>query len=77
MDHSLVFVNTAPTPAAEAVLVNTSAPPPATAAATTAPIALFLPLILRRWVLIACLPSLLVMGDSMRPVDEGVGAAAR
>ncbi|GAA4822366.1 hypothetical protein GCM10023220_64600 [Streptomyces ziwulingensis] len=58
VDQVLVFVYAAPTPAAWAEPVSSSAPPPATAAATTAPIALFLPLILRRCVLIACLPSL-------------------
>ncbi|GHG04471.1 hypothetical protein GCM10018777_15000 [Streptomyces albogriseolus] len=44
-------------PVASAVFVNRNAAPAATAAAATAPIALFLPLILRRCVLIACLPS--------------------
>lgn len=48
---------------ASAVFVNRNAPPAATAAAATAPIALFLPLILRRCVLIACLPSLPFVGE--------------
>lgn len=58
VDQSLVFVYAAPTLAACALPVNRRAPPPTTAAATTPPIALFLPLTLRRCVLlIACLPS--------------------
>ncbi|GAA2907848.1 hypothetical protein GCM10010524_44360 [Streptomyces mexicanus] len=52
MDQVLVLVYAAPTPAACAVAVNTNAPPPTTAAATRPPIALFLPLTLRRCVLI-------------------------
>ncbi|GAA2337457.1 hypothetical protein GCM10010431_70810 [Streptomyces kunmingensis] len=50
-------MNAAPTGAADALDAKTNAPPPTTAAATMPPIALFLPLTLRRCVLlIACLP---------------------
>ncbi|CAK7284342.1 exported hypothetical protein [Streptomyces misionensis JCM 4497] len=49
------------TTAALAVPVSRSAPPPTTAAATRPPIALFLPLILRRCVLIR-LPAFVLTG---------------
>ncbi|GGX47336.1 hypothetical protein GCM10010321_75060 [Streptomyces chartreusis] len=44
--------------------MNTIAPPPTAAAATSPPIALLLPLTLRRCVLIACLP--LLFGGGVR-----------